>query len=101
MVAYMEEALKNKLGGFEDQEKVSKLFSICSINKDHSREQIGREKWRSPCPYLASRLLLRKFWKSTPYCVEANLHAIEDSQHYLCKTKDTWLTLVKNWPVWH
>ncbi|KAI5662013.1 hypothetical protein M9H77_21336 [Catharanthus roseus] len=34
MVAYMEEALKNKLEGFEDQGKVSKLFSICSISKD-------------------------------------------------------------------
>ncbi|KAI5672513.1 hypothetical protein M9H77_12877 [Catharanthus roseus] len=43
MVAYMEEALKSKLEGFEDQKKASKLFSMCSTSKDQSREQIGRE----------------------------------------------------------
>ncbi|KAI5672379.1 hypothetical protein M9H77_12743 [Catharanthus roseus] len=41
MVVFIEEALKNKLEGFEDQGKASKLFSICSIRKDQSREQIG------------------------------------------------------------
>ncbi|KAI5664034.1 hypothetical protein M9H77_23357 [Catharanthus roseus] len=43
MVAYIEEALKIKLEGFEGQEKASKLFSMCSISKDHSRESIGGE----------------------------------------------------------
>ncbi|KAI5672890.1 hypothetical protein M9H77_13254 [Catharanthus roseus] len=40
IVAYMEEALKNK---FEGQGKASKLFSIFSICKDHSREQFDDE----------------------------------------------------------
>ncbi|KAI5649784.1 hypothetical protein M9H77_35789 [Catharanthus roseus] len=44
---YMEEALKSKLEGLEDQGRASKLFSICSIGKGHSREQIGCECWRS------------------------------------------------------
>ncbi|KAI5672287.1 hypothetical protein M9H77_12651 [Catharanthus roseus] len=55
-VAYLEEALKNKLEGFEDHEKVSKLFSICSISKDHSREQVGRETWLS----VGEELLYRR-----------------------------------------
>ncbi|KAI5673568.1 hypothetical protein M9H77_13932 [Catharanthus roseus] len=49
MVAYMEEALKIKIEGLEGQEKGSKLFSICSISKDPSREQIGGKNgkyWR-------------------------------------------------------
>ncbi|KAI5652233.1 hypothetical protein M9H77_29420 [Catharanthus roseus] len=41
MVAYMEEALKNKFEEFKGQEKTSKLFTICSISKDFSREQLG------------------------------------------------------------
>ncbi|KAI5667945.1 hypothetical protein M9H77_17798 [Catharanthus roseus] len=38
LVVYMEEALKNKLEGFEDKGKASKFLSICKITKDHSRE---------------------------------------------------------------
>ncbi|KAI5653663.1 hypothetical protein M9H77_30850 [Catharanthus roseus] len=40
MVAYMEDTLKNKLEGFEDQGKASKWLSIYTIYKHHSREQI-------------------------------------------------------------
>ncbi|KAI5664162.1 hypothetical protein M9H77_23485 [Catharanthus roseus] len=36
----MEEALKNKFEEFEDQGKVSKLFTIFSISKDHSRNNL-------------------------------------------------------------
>ncbi|KAI5672359.1 hypothetical protein M9H77_12723 [Catharanthus roseus] len=43
VVAYMEEALKDKLEGFEGQEKASKAFSMCSIRTDHSRERIRGE----------------------------------------------------------
>ncbi|KAI5667741.1 hypothetical protein M9H77_17594 [Catharanthus roseus] len=39
MVTYMEKALKDKLEEFEDKTKTSKSFPICSISKDHSREQ--------------------------------------------------------------
>ncbi|KAI5672403.1 hypothetical protein M9H77_12767 [Catharanthus roseus] len=103
MIINMENALKNKLEGFENQRKVSKLFIICSISKDHSREQVEREKWLrmeksepitddSPVPTITGRLLLEISWKSTPYRVRffieegdlekvlnQNLHAIEDS----------------------
>ncbi|KAI5653062.1 hypothetical protein M9H77_30249 [Catharanthus roseus] len=41
MVSYMEEALKNKLEGFEDQGKASKLLPVCTLSKDYSREKIG------------------------------------------------------------
>ncbi|KAI5653811.1 hypothetical protein M9H77_30998 [Catharanthus roseus] len=43
IVAYMEEALKSKLEWFEGQERSSKLFFMCSISKEQSREQIGGE----------------------------------------------------------
>ncbi|KAI5664130.1 hypothetical protein M9H77_23453 [Catharanthus roseus] len=43
MVAYIEEALKNKFGGFGDQREAFKLFSICSIRKDHLRKQLEGE----------------------------------------------------------
>ncbi|KAI5653557.1 hypothetical protein M9H77_30744 [Catharanthus roseus] len=71
MVANMEEALKNKLEESEHQEKTSKLFSICSISKDHSREQFEG----SPGPTFVDRLLLGIPWKSMEY----NLQSIEDS----------------------
>ncbi|KAI5648792.1 hypothetical protein M9H77_34797 [Catharanthus roseus] len=71
MVVYMEEALKNNFEGFGDQEKASKLFSICSISKDHSRKQLEGENWlsvgegyptvdSSPAPTIADRLLAKK-----------------------------------------
>ncbi|KAI5652897.1 hypothetical protein M9H77_30084 [Catharanthus roseus] len=47
MVAYMEKALKNKFEGFGDQGEASKLFSICSISKDHSRKQLEGKNWLS------------------------------------------------------
>ncbi|KAI5677757.1 hypothetical protein M9H77_08707 [Catharanthus roseus] len=43
IVVFIEEALKNKLECFEAQGKASKLFSICSISKDHSTKQTGGE----------------------------------------------------------
>ncbi|KAI5683107.1 hypothetical protein M9H77_04335 [Catharanthus roseus] len=43
MISYIEEALKRKLIGFEGQDRASKLFVICSISKDQTREQIGGE----------------------------------------------------------
>ncbi|KAI5671545.1 hypothetical protein M9H77_11909 [Catharanthus roseus] len=68
MVAFFEEALKSKLQGFEGQERATKLFSMCSISKDQSREQIGGEIGKvlegkhptandSPASTVASRLL--------------------------------------------
>ncbi|KAI5677049.1 hypothetical protein M9H77_07999 [Catharanthus roseus] len=36
IVAYMEEALKIKLKGFEGHERASKLFCICLISKDQT-----------------------------------------------------------------
>ncbi|KAI5658054.1 hypothetical protein M9H77_26847 [Catharanthus roseus] len=74
------EDLKNKLEGFEDQRKASNLFSISSINKDHSREQIGGENGEvlEKCtlpPMVALPLLLpvgfcwHITWKNTPYHV--------------------------------
>ncbi|KAI5663921.1 hypothetical protein M9H77_23244 [Catharanthus roseus] len=71
MIAYMEEALKNKFGEFGDQGKVSKLFSICLISKDHSRKQLEGENWPSvqkghstadgiPASTTACRLLPRE-----------------------------------------
>ncbi|KAI5657960.1 hypothetical protein M9H77_26753 [Catharanthus roseus] len=61
-------ALKSKLERFEGQERASKLFSMCSISKDHSREQIEGENGKtieeeypiidcSPAPTVADRLL--------------------------------------------
>ncbi|KAI5682524.1 hypothetical protein M9H77_03752 [Catharanthus roseus] len=76
IVAYLEEALKCKLEGFEGKERASKLFSMCSISKDQRREQIGGEITQvpreircifegshriangSPAPAIAGRLLL-------------------------------------------
>ncbi|KAI5668649.1 hypothetical protein M9H77_18502 [Catharanthus roseus] len=43
MVAYMEEDFKNKFEEFKGQGKASKLFSICLIIKDYSREQVDGE----------------------------------------------------------
>ncbi|KAI5667415.1 hypothetical protein M9H77_17268 [Catharanthus roseus] len=43
MIAFMEEALKSKLEGFEGQERASKLFLKCSIGMDQTREQIEGE----------------------------------------------------------
>ncbi|KAI5664558.1 hypothetical protein M9H77_23881 [Catharanthus roseus] len=43
MVAYMEDDLKNKFEEFKGQGKASKLFLICSIIKDYSREQVDCE----------------------------------------------------------
>ncbi|KAI5652891.1 hypothetical protein M9H77_30078 [Catharanthus roseus] len=53
MAAYMEEALKNKLEEVAGLRKASKLFSICSIRKDHFREQIEGENssvFEEECP---------------------------------------------------
>ncbi|KAI5681866.1 hypothetical protein M9H77_03094 [Catharanthus roseus] len=47
MVTYMEESLKNRFERFGDQGEASKLFSICSISKDHYRKQLERENWLS------------------------------------------------------
>ncbi|KAI5653345.1 hypothetical protein M9H77_30532 [Catharanthus roseus] len=47
MVAYIEKALKNKFEEFGDQGEASKLFSICSISKDHSTKQLEGENWLS------------------------------------------------------
>ncbi|KAI5668279.1 hypothetical protein M9H77_18132 [Catharanthus roseus] len=71
MVAYMDEALKNIFGEFGDQGKASKLFSICSISKDHSRKQFEGENWLSvgeghptadgiPAPTVTDRILSAK-----------------------------------------
>ncbi|KAI5649085.1 hypothetical protein M9H77_35090 [Catharanthus roseus] len=43
MVVFIEEALKNTHEDFEDQGKASKLFSIYTVRKDHSRQQIRCE----------------------------------------------------------
>ncbi|KAI5653445.1 hypothetical protein M9H77_30632 [Catharanthus roseus] len=40
MIGYLEEAFNNKFEEFEGQEKTSMLFSICSISKDYSEEQL-------------------------------------------------------------
>ncbi|KAI5681012.1 hypothetical protein M9H77_02239 [Catharanthus roseus] len=40
MVAYLEEALKSKLEGFEGQERASKLFTMSSISKDQIRNNL-------------------------------------------------------------
>ncbi|KAI5681215.1 hypothetical protein M9H77_02442 [Catharanthus roseus] len=40
MAAYLEEAFKIKLERFEGQERVSKLFSKCSISNDETRETV-------------------------------------------------------------
>ncbi|KAI5664405.1 hypothetical protein M9H77_23728 [Catharanthus roseus] len=42
LVVFMEEALKNKLEGFEDKGNSSKLLSICTISKDHSMARCWR-----------------------------------------------------------
>ncbi|KAI5676499.1 hypothetical protein M9H77_07449 [Catharanthus roseus] len=42
-----QEALKNKIEGFVDQGEASKLFSICSISKDHLSKQLEGENWLS------------------------------------------------------
>ncbi|KAI5657077.1 hypothetical protein M9H77_25870 [Catharanthus roseus] len=71
MVAYIEDALKNKIEGFGDQGKASKLFSICSKSKDHSRNQLEGENWLSVgegnptingslAPTIASRLRAKR-----------------------------------------
>ncbi|KAI5653842.1 hypothetical protein M9H77_31029 [Catharanthus roseus] len=59
IVAYMGEALKNKFEEFEDQGKASKLFTICSICKDHSREQFdGFKGYFKPLRYRFARFLI-------------------------------------------
>ncbi|KAI5657954.1 hypothetical protein M9H77_26747 [Catharanthus roseus] len=78
MVAYMEEALKNKFEEFGDQEETSKLFFICSISKDHSKKQLKEENWvsvgeehptadGSPAPTVVGRFLDKKAKKFLPY----------------------------------
>ncbi|KAI5676545.1 hypothetical protein M9H77_07495 [Catharanthus roseus] len=52
----MDEALKNKFEEFKGQGKVSKLFSICSISKNQSREEIGGELTNSPALTVSGRL---------------------------------------------
>ncbi|KAI5652324.1 hypothetical protein M9H77_29511 [Catharanthus roseus] len=68
---YMEEVVENKFEGFGDQGKASKMFSICSISKDHSRKQLEGENWisigegkptsdGSLTPTIIGRLLAKK-----------------------------------------
>ncbi|KAI5682759.1 hypothetical protein M9H77_03987 [Catharanthus roseus] len=45
--AYLEEALKSKIEGFEGQKQVTKLFSMCSISKDQTREQLEKKMAKS------------------------------------------------------
>ncbi|KAI5680958.1 hypothetical protein M9H77_02185 [Catharanthus roseus] len=40
MIAYMEDALKSKVGEFEDQGKHPKLLTMCSIFKEQSKAQL-------------------------------------------------------------
>ncbi|KAI5681994.1 hypothetical protein M9H77_03222 [Catharanthus roseus] len=40
MVSYLEEVFKSMLEGFEGQERVSKLFSKCTISKDQTRDEL-------------------------------------------------------------
>ncbi|KAI5649094.1 hypothetical protein M9H77_35099 [Catharanthus roseus] len=47
MIAYVEEVLKNKFEEIEIQRKTSKMFSISSINKNYSKEQLGVENYLS------------------------------------------------------
>ncbi|KAI5671397.1 hypothetical protein M9H77_11761 [Catharanthus roseus] len=70
MVAYLEEALKSKLEGYEGQERVSKLFSKCSISKDQTREKIGGKSFVSQFWFYEAQILIG---------VESKLLAIEDS----------------------
>ncbi|KAI5663882.1 hypothetical protein M9H77_23205 [Catharanthus roseus] len=54
MVAYMAEALKSKLEGFEGQERASKLFSMCSISLEEEHPTANG----TPTPTVPDRLLL-------------------------------------------
>ncbi|KAI5669029.1 hypothetical protein M9H77_18882 [Catharanthus roseus] len=51
MIAYMEDALKSKVAKFEDQEKHPKLFAMCSIVKEQSRDNLrwNLAKCRQEC----------------------------------------------------
>ncbi|KAI5672385.1 hypothetical protein M9H77_12749 [Catharanthus roseus] len=91
MVAYMEGALKNKFEEFKGQEKNSKLFTICLISKDYSREQFGVEKLKKrpygddrPCPYRRQDIKEIKKGKSSAtieQTVGDNFGGVNSSHH--------------------
>ncbi|KAI5663546.1 hypothetical protein M9H77_22869 [Catharanthus roseus] len=77
MVAYVEEALKRKLEEFEGQERASKLFSMCSISKDRSKNKLEEKMTKSlkettlPAmvalgPTLPVGFWIGKLWSSRP-----------------------------------
>ncbi|KAI5658491.1 hypothetical protein M9H77_27284 [Catharanthus roseus] len=61
MIAYMEEVLKKKFEEFEGQGKTSKMFSICSINRNYSKEQFGVENWLK-IPQSKKEVILGRIW---------------------------------------
>ncbi|KAI5652624.1 hypothetical protein M9H77_29811 [Catharanthus roseus] len=58
LVAFMEEAIKNKYEGFEDQRDPSKFLTFYTISKDCSSEQVKGGKWLSLNTYIQLSALI-------------------------------------------
>ncbi|KAI5677784.1 hypothetical protein M9H77_08734 [Catharanthus roseus] len=89
MIAYKEETLKRKIEEFEGQRKLPKLFKICSIVKEQSREQFGPPYCHGRLAAIVTdRFLLASLGRQDPYCrrIEATKSSIEilHSKEALC-----------------
>ncbi|KAI5653886.1 hypothetical protein M9H77_31073 [Catharanthus roseus] len=97
LASYMMEALKSKGDEFEDEEKHPKLFTMCTIIKEQSRNQLGVKMatcWRRatlpsmiilPLPSLVG-FWSGVSWKTTPYRIQEFLflNSINPRSSSLC-----------------
>ncbi|KAI5653958.1 hypothetical protein M9H77_31145 [Catharanthus roseus] len=90
----MEQVLKNKFEELEGQRKNSMMFSISSIDKNYSKEQLGKNlpSTISPASTVSGRLLLASSLLSTylsPTCLnfKSSIEVLQENEVILRKSR--------------